>query len=995
MDPAEVEAKTQSLGRQLWSQLARRRPSIFERRWWDDRILYWAMSDESVKVQMFRFVDVLPMLRTHEAITRHLQEYFEEVREHVPGAARLILEHSQPNTVLGRALALNARSNARRMAERFIAGSSVEEVFQAILRMRRQGFAFTLDVLGEAVLSEREADAYQQTYLDLIGALAPRLNDCPEIVPIDRDHVGPIPRVNVSLKLSALDSQFRPVDAKGAAERVKSRLRPILRAACEHGAHVHIDMEHYSYKDLTLAIFREVLMEDEFRDFPDVGIVIQTYLPDAEADLRELLKWAKRRGTPVWVRLVKGAYWDYETVIARLRGWPVPVFRLKWQTDENFERQTRFLMENYRWLRPAFGSHNLRSVAHALAWAEKLRVPRAAYEIQMLYGMATEQAQLLAEAGYRVRIYTPFGQLIPGMAYLVRRLLENTSNDSFLRHSVTEDIPMEELMMKPADVGAQSPPVPEDKPKGFRNEPHTDFSQPAAREAMQQALETVAESLGQEYPLVIEGRVVETRETLVSRNPSHARQIVGRVASASPEDAERAIVAARNAFPSWARTEPAYRAEYLELVAREMRNRRFELAAWEVFECGKPWAEADADVAEAIDFCMYYAQEMRRLAEPRRNNLPGEDNCYSYRPRGVAVVIAPWNFPLAILTGMTVAALVTGNTVVMKPAEQSSVVAAQLMSIFQEVGLPDGVVNFLPGEGEVVGPALVGSPDIDLVAFTGSREVGLEINEAAARTDPRQRSVKRVIAEMGGKNAILIDDDADLDEAVQGVIQSAFGYSGQKCSACSRVIVHKTVYDTFLKRLVDATDSLPIGPAEDPGTLIGPVIDEAAREKILEYIEIGQTEATLAFAADPGDWADEGYYVGPHIFVDVPPHARIAQEEIFGPVLCVIKAKDLDEAIAIANDTPFALTGGIYSRSPAHLKRARQELEVGNLYLNRVITGALVDRQPFGGFKMSGIGSKAGGPDYLLQFLIPISITENTLRRGFAPQTERDETGPD
>ncbi|HID23351.1 MAG TPA: L-glutamate gamma-semialdehyde dehydrogenase, partial [Planctomycetaceae bacterium] len=527
IDPAAVEAETQALGRQLWAQLARRRPSIFERRWWDDRLLYWAMSDESVKVQMFRFVDVLPMLRTHEAVTRHLHEYFEEVRKRMPGAARLILEHSQPNTVLGRALALNARSNARRMAERFIAGSSVDEVFQAVLRLRRHGFAFTLDVLGEAVLSDHEAEAYQQTYLDLITGLAPRLNDCVEIVQVDRDHAGPIPRVNVSLKLSALDSQFRPVDAAGVVDRVKARLRPLLRAAREFGVHVHIDMEHYAYKDLTLAIFREILMEDEFRDLADVGLVIQTYLPDAETDLHDLLRWTKRRGTPIWIRLVKGAYWDYETVVARLRGWPVPVFRQKWQTDDNFERQTRFLMENYRWLRPALASHNLRSIAHGLAWAKKLRIPRAAYELQMLYGMGTEQARLFAEQGYRVRIYTPFGRLIPGMAYLVRRLLENTSNDSFLRHSVTEDIAMEDLMMKPADVGARSPAVPEEPPTGFRNEPHTDFSRAAARDAMREALEAVAGCLGREYPLTIDGRLVETRDVLVSRNPSHAAQVVG------------------------------------------------------------------------------------------------------------------------------------------------------------------------------------------------------------------------------------------------------------------------------------------------------------------------------------------------------------------------------------------------------------------------------------------------------------------------------------
>jgi len=987
---AAVEATTHAIGRRVWEHLEHRAPSIFEKRWWDDRILSWAMSDESVKVQMFRFVDVLPMLRDHQAVTRHLQEYFEEVREHLPWAVRLGLDVSQPNSVLGRALAVNARSNALRMARRFIAGTSVDEVLQSVSRIRRQGFAFTLDLLGEAIISDREADAYQAAYLDLIRGLAPEVNNWPEVTQIDRDHDGPIPRVNLSLKLSALDSQFHPIDPSGTARRVKERLRPLLRAAREHGAYLHIDMEQYAYKDLTLEVFRQVLMEDEFRDVTDVGIVVQTYLPDAERDLADLLAWVKQRGTPIWVRLVKGAYWDYETVIARSRNWPIPVYRQKWQSDENFERQTRFVIENYRHLRPAIASHNLRSLSHAMAWMETLNVPRTASEIQMLYGMGGDQAQVISEMGYRVRVYTPFGELIPGMAYLVRRLLENTSNDSFLRQSFRENVSVEALLMNPAEVGANAPPLEEEPGLKFQNEPHTDFSRADARELMQQAVDDVAAQFGGEYPLVINGRSVDAKGTLESRNPSHKSQVVGRAAAASPEQAGEAIDAARRAFRQWSGLDPNYRSEYLELAAAEIRNRRFELAAWEVHECGKPWAEADADIAEAIDFCMYYAAEMRRRAVARERNVPGEENSYFYRPRGVAVVIAPWNFPLAILTGMTAAALAAGNTVVMKPAEQSPIIAAKLMEVFQNAGIPDGVVNYLPGVGEEVGPELVGSPDVDLIAFTGSRAVGLSINAAAAETDPRQHSVKRVIAEMGGKNAIIVDEDADLDEAVAGVVASAFGFSGQKCSACSRVIVLEAAYDTFLDRLIEATRSLTIGPAEQPGTFVGPVIDDEAQRRILEYIAIGKEEATCALECPLDDLENEGFYVGPCIFTDVDPESRIAQEEIFGPVLAVIKVRDLDEAIAVANGTDYALTGGIFSRSPANLKRVRSEFQVGNLYLNRGITGALVDRHPFGGFKMSGIGSKAGGPDYLDQFVIPVNITENTLRRGFAPPSEEE-----
>lgn len=980
------EQRTQELGEQIWGLLERREPTMFEKRWWDDRILSWAMADESVKVQMFRFVDVLPMLRSHESIVRHLHEYFEDVRKHLPWAARIGLELSTPNSVLGRALALNARSNARRMASRFIAGSTVDEVHRTVDRLRSENFTFTLDLLGEAVISEVEAEAYLQSYLDLIRGLAPRVRKWSENVQLDWDNQGHLPRTNVSIKLSALCSQFKPTDPVGTMAAVQPRLRTLLRHAMKYDAYLHVDMEQNSYKPLTLEIFKQTLMEKEFRDFDNAGIVIQAYQPQAEADLLDLLKWVKKRKTPVWVRLVKGAYWDYETITSQYRNWPIPVYQEKWESDANYEKLTQILLQNFQWLKPAFGSHNMRSLAHAIAVAHELDVPPSAYEIQMLYGMGKEQAQVFAEMGHRVRIYTPFGELIPGMAYLVRRLLENTSNDSFLRQSFSEHVNLETLMMNPSDHASKSNrKKASSEEKHFQNEPLTDFSLEESRHKMREALETVEDQFGKEYPLLINGRAIDTKATLTSRNPSHLSESLGTISSASADDAIDAIDAARRAFPGWSKTEPQYRAEYLELIAANMRRKRFELAAWIVYECGKPWEEADGDVVEAIDFCMYYADQMRKLSDPRHCDVPGEENVYFYRPRGTVAVIAPWNFPLAILTGMTAAALVTGNTVVMKPAEQSSIVAAKLMDLIHESGIPDGVVNFLPGVGEEVGPELVGSPDVEMITFTGSRDVGLAINESASNTDIRQKMVKRVVAEMGGKNAIIVDDDADLDEAVLGVIHSAFNYAGQKCSACSRVIVVESIHDVFVSRLVEATKSLKIGPAEDPGTIVGPVIDQDARQRIQEYIEIGKEEATLALACDTSELDEEGYYVGPHIFIDVDSTCQIAQEEIFGPVLAVMKADDFEEAITIANDTPYALTAGIYSRSPAHLQRARMELMAGNIYLNRNITGAMVERHPFGGFKMSGMGSKTGGPDYLLQFLVPVNVTENTMRRGFAP----------
>jgi RHH-type proline utilization regulon transcriptional repressor/proline dehydrogenase/delta 1-pyrroline-5-carboxylate dehydrogenase len=474
-----------------------------------------------------------------------------------------------------------------------------------------------------------------------------------------------------------------------------------------------------------------------------------------------------------------------------------------------------------------------------------------------------------------------------------------------------------------------------------------------------------------------------------SIDPSFQDRVVGSCASAQRSHVDQAVAASKAAGPAWQALGAAGRAALIRLSAQLMHERFFDLAAWAVYECGKGWREACGDICEAIDFCEYYADGALALEMPQGTDVPGEENRFEYIPRGITAVISPWNFPLAILTGMTVAALATGNTVIMKPAAQSSVIAAQLMNVFLEAGLPAGVVNYLPGRGGVVGAALAEHPDVALIAFTGSREVGLEINRVAAEVSAKGiGGVKRVIAEMGGKNAIIVDADADLDEAVLGTVKSAFGYQGQKCSACSRVIVLSEVHDAFLKRLVEAARSLEIGPAEYPSTSVGPVIDAAALAKIHEYIELGRQEGRLELSVEVGALAQQGFFVGPHIFANVSPTARIAQEEIFGPVLAVLRAKNLDEAFQIANGTDYALTGGFYSRSPANLERARREFLVGNLYLNRSITGALVGRQPFGGFKLSGIGSKAGGPDYLLQFVLPRTITENTLRRGFAPAAE-------
>jgi RHH-type proline utilization regulon transcriptional repressor/proline dehydrogenase/delta 1-pyrroline-5-carboxylate dehydrogenase len=611
--------------------------------------------------------------------------------------------------------------------------------------------------------------------------------------------------------------------------------------------------------------------------------------------------------------------------------------------------------------------------------------------------MAGPIKRALMEMGYRVREYCPVGELLPGMSYLVRRLLENTSNEGFLRAKFSEHVSAAQLLRDPSALVAVTSAEIKNRhqrngaslaaPPGdiYENSPLVNFAYKESQEQMQAALRDVRNRFGRKFPLVINGEKIWTDKLTPSVNPSAPNEIVGYATEAGIPEAERAVKAARTAFGKWSRSSFEERAQLLERAAGILDRRRYELSALEVFEVGKPWAEADGDIREAIDFCHFYAHQMRLMGRPRlTQQVPGEESYQHYWPRGVALVIAPWNFPMAILCGMVSAALVTGNTVIMKPSEQSLNIGAMLMEIFEEAGVPPGVLNFLNGRGSVIGAHLVDHKDVDLIAFTGSREVGLGIWESAGKTREGQRELKHVICEMGGKNAMIVDSDADLDEAIVDSVYSAFGYQGQKCSALSRLIVLEGNYDRVTERLLNAAASLRVGNPEAPGIMIGPVIDEAAYRRILEYIDIGKSEATLAYQAK--DLPPQGYFIPPTIFTGVKPDMRIAREEIFGPVLSVLKVRDLDEAIEVANGTDYALTGGFFSRSPANIERVKAQLEAGNVYINRSCTGAIVGRHPFGGFKMSGGGTKAGGADYLLQFLLPRVVTENIMRHGFAPE---------
>ncbi len=509
----------------------------------------------------------------------------------------------------------------------------------------------------------------------------------------------------------------------------------------------------------------------------------------------------------------------------------------------------------------------------------------------------------------------------------------------------------------------------------FRNEALTDFTRPEARVRMEEALARVEARLGGEYPLIIGGRPRNRAEAVVSRDPCAPDRTVGRVARASRQDAEDALQAAWAAYADWRRAPAGARARILWRAASIMRRRKSDLAAWEVFEVAKTWAEADADVAEAIDFLEYYGRQMADLAGPRLLCASdGEENELTYLPLGAGLVVPPWNFPLAITTGMTAAAIVTGNTVVLKPSSVAPVVAAQLVDVLREAGLPPGVVNLLPGPGAEVGGHLVSHPRTRFVCFTGSREVGTAIHAAAGQVAPGQRWLRRVVAEMGGKDAIIVDEDADLDAAAAAVVASAFGFQGQKCSACSRLIGVGRAYRPLVDLVAERTAALRMGPARDPRTDVAAVASADQHRRILDYVRIGRGEGRLVCGGAPGDTS--GYYVQPTIFADVAAGARIAREEIFGPVLACTPADTFEAALALANDSEYGLTGGVFSRSRAHLERAREGFDVGNLYFNRKCTGALVGAQPFGGFRMSGTDSKAGGPDYLLLFTQAKVVTE-------------------
>jgi len=1001
MDHMDIEPKIVARGKEFFKSISGEAPSIFNKGWWTGKVMDWSMKNEDFKVKLFRFVDVLPTLSSNESLVRHIEEYFasDESGDLPPVMKAGIKSAGLAGKLGGKIMAHAISSNIEKMGRQFIVGQAAKEAVKNIAKLRKDGFAFTIDVLGEATLSEVEAEERLQEHLELLDALKEAQQ---KFKPLDGasgsvDWNGE-PMVNLSIKPTAFYSQIKPRDVKGSVDALFSRLAPVYRKIIEMGGAMCIDMESLEYREITIELFKKLRSHDEFRHYPHLGIVFQAYLKCTGEDVRGMVAWAEAQGLPMTIRLVKGAYWDFETVRAKQNGWDVPVWTIKAESDAAYERHARHILEHNSICRLACASHNIRTISAIMETAQALNVPKERYEFQVLYGMAEPVRVGLQKVAGRVRLYCPYGELIPGMAYLVRRLLENTANESFLKQSFADEADVARLLENPAVTAERerdalpAKPLPEGIGR-FENEPMVDFTIAAERAAFPEAIARLRKHHGKTYPLFIGGKEVTTSTTLDSYNPADTSEILGKICQAGTVEIEAALEAAKKAQAAWRATAPEKRAEYLMKAAAYMREHIVEMSATQVLEVGKQWDQAYADLGEAIDFLEYYARDMIRLGKPRRmGHAPGELSHYHYKPKGIAAVIAPWNFPLAISCGMAAAAIVTGNCVLYKPSGLSSITGYGLVEAFKAAGLPDGVFNYTPGKSSVMGDYLVGHKDVSMIAFTGSMEVGLHIMQKAAVPAPGQICCKKVIAEMGGKNALIVDDDAELDEAVSHTLYAAFGFQGQKCSACSRVIVLDAVYDKFVPRLVEAARSMKLGPAENPANSMGPVVDRAAQKSILDYVALAKKEGTVLLERLPESVDTEsGCYVPLTIVEGITPEHRIAQEEIFGPVLAVMRAKDFDEAIEWANSTKFALTGGVFSRSPKHLEQARTEFNVGNLYLNRNNTGAMVERHPFGGFNMSGIGSKSGGPDYLLQFMDPYVVCENTMRRGFAPIEEDDD----
>ncbi len=969
-----LEASIHEIGKEFLHHARSKQGGIFSSQFWSDKLMDWAMKDEAFKIQFFRFVDTYPSLTTPEQIHEHLVDYMTQPGVTQPpgmdlmtkagGMAKGIFTGRMTKQITG-------------MAKKFIAGENAAATSPLLHELWKKGMCFSVDLLGEACISQRVADEYLDKYMDLVNNLPTLVADLPANLQLESDYLGPIPRVNVSIKVTSLYWDVDPIDTEGSIDRLMDRLGPLLEAAGRNNVFINFDMEQYELKDLTLDLFERCCEKYDF----SAGLALQAYLRSSLDDAKRLIAWSKRTGRQVTIRLVKGAYWDFETIFAEQHGYAVPVWSRKQDSDACYERVVETIVENMPrsanegGVKLALGSHNARSISHALACVRKHNFPDSALELQMLHGMGDPLKAAALKMNLRMREYLPVGELLVGMAYFVRRLLENTSNESWLRASFSDDMSDEVLLANPlmvnpgeADPGirmiedgpekhhltASSADVGDGRP--FFNEPRREFWFADVRNTFQSAIQDA------EPP----------RETSFN------------------QDVDATIANASRAQLKWSSTPVLQRAEVLINVARIFRARRDELAGYIIREAGYTWREADAEICDAIDYCELHARSAIPLFEPRRiGQFIGEWNVQSNQSRGVALCIPSWCHSLSTLTAMTTAALVTGNASIVIPAAGAFRLTEEFRAILSMAGVPEAVVQFLSAEPDA--PSLIYNPHIATVVYAGHREKGLSLIQATGTTQKDQAGIKNVVAELGGKNAIIVDVSADLGEAVLAVRDSAFHRAGQSPFACSRAIVVDSAYDSFVKKLVESTNEMCVGHPLLCATSMGPIVSEDHARQIRNRLEKAQSEGRLANRQDAppaSDLMSGRPYILPHIFADVLPDTIVAQEEILGPVLAVIRARDFDEALDIANRhaSGYAMAGAVYSRKPSNIDRVRSAFQVGNLYINAPIDSPRVGRQPIACMGRSGsLDNLRGSSDYLKHFVHARVIAENTMRRGFAP----------
>lgn len=951
------------------------------------------IADPTTKTSLLRFIDVLPSLQTSEQIRKHLKQYLWDNNVELPFEGFVRTGARLAGPVLDKIVSFLSKQ----MAAQFIIGTNVRKAFKNMEGVNAA--PFTIDFLGEKTLTNDDADRYIARYVDALDFLPGKFTTNPT-------DVWGQPRTNLSYKMSAIDPRFNPIHPDVTFSSVCERLLPVYEKAATIGAAFNADIEHRQYRDLIYDTVKKILQKEQLRNYSHAGVVLQAYLKDSEQYLRDWIDFAKQRGCPITIRLTKGCYWDHEVALAQINGWDTPVFTDKKETDKNFEKLTRILLDNNEHVRAAIASHNPRSIFHAIAYAETLSLKQG-YEIQLLHGMGEELHFALDQHDIPFRRYRPVGNLISGMGYLVRRLLENTASGS-IWEEIDKGKSAQDLLINPAIKVKEDKPIriittdfnrqrvsiekpsfsiefAEPPPSDFVNLSAADWSEEQTRKNMQQGYEEVQAKMGSYHvDLRIGGKNVSTKQQIESVNPSDISTLVGTSAKAEPKHIDQAIKAAEKAKTQWVRTPAKERAGYLKRAANIMEGRLWSLSALVSIEAGKTPDQAYADVEEAIDFLRFYASEMERIGVPvRTEDLLSELNWSTFRPRGKAAVIAPWNFPAAILTGMASAAIVTGNTVLLKPSSQTPIIAGEIYNMFEEAGLPPGVLNLVPGSGSEIGNHLV-DHDINTILFTGSYDVGKGILDRMPNILPGQNYLKMAFVEMGGKNTIIVDKTADPDVAIPAILYSAFGYQGQKCSANSVLAVPRSIYKEFVDKLCDAAACLRMGSATDFATDVGPIIDEVAYNNIKEYIEIGKKEGKIRLGGNCE--VNNGYFVHPTI-IEANRNSRVSMEEIFGPVLTVVPVKDYKDGLAVMNSRNYALTGGLMSRTPDNIiDFLTGAAHPGNIYVNRSIVGAIVRRQPFGGWKFSGLGTaQAGGPFYLPNLMMDQTCVLNRTRSGHFP----------